>query len=382
MKVLHLYAGNMFGGIERFLITLAKLRHLAPEMEPEYGLCFRGQLWDDLQKENVPVHDLGAVRFSRPWTVLKARRALTKLLSGKRYDVVVCHAAWPHAVFASTVKRFQVRVVTFAHDTWAGRHWVERWAKRTLPDLVLANSHFTLKTVQSLFPSVNNACLYLPVSPISRENQKSLKETVRLELNTSPEHVVPIFCARLEPWKGPHIFIEALAKLKHIPNWTGWLVGGPQTETQSQFFQTLKGMSQELGVYERIRFLGLRKDVENLLLAADFHCQPNTAGEPFGVAFVEALGAGLPLVTSEIGGAIEIVTPDCGILTKSSNASATAEGIARLIETPSERSRLAAHATRRADELCNPSRQINAFCALLKVETAANQDSIELANPK
>ena len=46
--MLHLSAGNLYGGIETFLTTLARMRHLAPGMEPEFGLCFRGRLWDEL----------------------------------------------------------------------------------------------------------------------------------------------------------------------------------------------------------------------------------------------------------------------------------------------------------------------------------------------
>ena len=69
LKVLHLSAGNLYGGIETFLTTLARMRHLAPGMEPEFGLCFRGRLWDELVATGVPVHDFGPVRLSRPWTV-------------------------------------------------------------------------------------------------------------------------------------------------------------------------------------------------------------------------------------------------------------------------------------------------------------------------
>ena len=68
------------------------------------------------------------------------------------------------------------------------------------------------------------------------------------------------------------------------------------------------------GLAERVRFLGERADVPDLLGAADIHCQPNSSPEPFGLAFVEALHAALPVVTSDAGGAREIVTPACGVL--------------------------------------------------------------------
>ncbi|WP_277881514.1 hypothetical protein [Leptolyngbya sp. FACHB-17] len=42
MKILHLYAGNLFGGIETYLVTLAKTQTLMPQMQHEFALCFRG----------------------------------------------------------------------------------------------------------------------------------------------------------------------------------------------------------------------------------------------------------------------------------------------------------------------------------------------------
>ena len=100
MKVLHLSAGNLYGGIETFLTTMARSRHLAPEMEPEFGLCFRGRQWDELDATGVGVHDLGPVRLSRPWTVWRARRRLRRVLAVSGPEVVIAHGCWSHAVFA------------------------------------------------------------------------------------------------------------------------------------------------------------------------------------------------------------------------------------------------------------------------------------------
>ena len=62
MKVLHLTSGNLYGGIETYLLTLARFRHLCPTMEPHFGLCFPGRIRDELTATGVGVHDLGPVR--------------------------------------------------------------------------------------------------------------------------------------------------------------------------------------------------------------------------------------------------------------------------------------------------------------------------------
>ena len=353
MTLLHLYAGNLFGGIERLLITLAKFRSLTPDVVPEFALCFRGQLWNELEAEGVPVHDLGGVRFSRPWTVLAARRNLKRLLAAKKYDAVACHAAWPHAVFASTVKTAGIPLTTFAHDCWQGKHWIERWAARTPPNLVIANSNYTAGFVPNLFPNVRAEVVYLPVPCMDLSRRTEVRTEVRRELNTPNHHVVPIFAARLEAWKGPAILVEALGRLRHRNDWTAWLVGGPQKGNESAFLDQLKRRAAELSIAERVRFLGRRSDVSRLMQAADIHCQPNTGGEPFGLAFVEALSAGLPLVTSDVGAAREIVTPECGLLTPANDPAATAAALDRLMTNADERTAMSSAAPARAAELCD-----------------------------
>jgi len=59
MRVLHIRTGNLYGGVEMLLFTLARYRHLCPDMMPEFGLCFAGRLKRKLIGEGVPSHDLG-----------------------------------------------------------------------------------------------------------------------------------------------------------------------------------------------------------------------------------------------------------------------------------------------------------------------------------
>src|SRR6266511_5672896 len=68
-SVLHVYSGNLYGGIETLLSTLARCGHLEPSMRMEYALCFPGRLRDELRAADAVVHDLGPVQFRYPWTI-------------------------------------------------------------------------------------------------------------------------------------------------------------------------------------------------------------------------------------------------------------------------------------------------------------------------
>ncbi|MFO0810557.1 MAG: glycosyltransferase family 4 protein [Gemmataceae bacterium] len=335
-------------------------------MEPEFGLCFRDRLWDELTATGVPVHDLGPVRFSRPWTVWQARWRLTRLVRQRAFDAIVTHAAWSHAAFASVVRRSNIRLVHWVHDpmTGQGNHF-EEWAARIPPNLAVANSRFTSATVSRIFPGVRTEVVYLPVAPVALDGQDDSRLAVRQELLTSTNDTVILQACRLERWKGHAVLIDALGRLRNLPGWTAWIAGGPQKAGEAEYLAELCRRAGEVGVVDRVRFLGQRSDVHRLMAAVDVLCQPNTGPEPFGIAFVEALYAGKPVVTAAIGGGCEVVDPGCGILVPPNDPTAVAAALGELIADPDRRSALGGAGPERAKSLCDPARQLGRVANLL-----------------
>lgn len=365
MKVLHIYSGNLFGGVETLLITLAKQRHLCPQMEPYFGLCFEGRLADELRATGVDVKLLGQVKTSRPWTVLRARQELRRYLKQENFDVVICHACWCQAIFGAVVKAQSKPLVFWCHDVLNGKHWLEKWAKLVLPDLVIANSNYTLTSVPIVYPKIHSTIFYYPVSPREIINCESVRRKLRVEQDTKDDTVVIIQTSRLERWKGQTLLIDALAQLQDLTNWVCWLAGGAQRPHELEYLKELHAQAQALGISERIRFLGQRWDVPELLAAVDIHCQPNTGGEPFGIAFIEALYSGLPVVTTAIGGGAEIVNDACGRLVEPNNPGALSQALRELICNPEQRAHLGSSSFARASELCDPVQQMHQLHQLL-----------------
>jgi glycosyltransferase involved in cell wall biosynthesis len=169
----------------------------------------------------------------------------------------------------------------------------------------------------------------------------------------------------MEAWKGQRVLIEALGQLRDDPSWECWQVGGAQRPAESRYLDTLEADADRLGVTDRIRFLGHRSDVPSLLASADIFCQPNIDGEAFGISFIEALHARLPVVTSAIGGAMEIVDATCGVLVPPNDASALASALSQLLANRQERERLGQGGPARARALCDPATQMKAIANLL-----------------
>src|SRR5882724_3773600 len=152
MRVLHVHAGNLYGGVETMLITFIRHRNLFTRIEPRFALTFEGRFSDELRSLGAPPQWLGEVRARFPWTVWRARRALAALIARERPAAIVCHSCWSHGLFAAVGRRAGIPLVFWLHGEVDRIGWPERLARRIRPDLVLCNSRFTATSLPRLFP--------------------------------------------------------------------------------------------------------------------------------------------------------------------------------------------------------------------------------------
>src|SRR5712692_1253433 len=359
MRVLHIYRGNLYGGVETLLVTLARHRDLCPSMEPHFAICFQGRLSEELAAVGAKIHFLGNVRVRQPLSVFRARRALRDVLRAQQIDIAVCHSAWPQAIFGPAIRRAKLPLVFWLHNAVNGHHWLQLWAQTTPPDLALCNSRFVQASLPKLYRNAPNQLIYCPVSPIQPRVSDSERQAIRDELNVATQSAVIVQASRMEAWKGHQLLLQALSVLKDVPGWTAWIVGGAQRPDELQYMNGLKKASAALGIGNRVTFLGQRSDVARILAAADIHCQPNTGPEPFGITFVEALYAGIPVVTTAMGGALEIVDDSCGILVPPDDPRALAAALRQLIQDGTLRKQLGAAGPTRGRKLCDPRAQLH-----------------------
>jgi glycosyltransferase involved in cell wall biosynthesis len=257
-------------------------------------------------------------------------------------------------------------LVFWLHNAACGKHWLERWAKWTQPDGVICNSRFTSEALPNLYRKVPTAIVYCPVATSPAAYTPTDRETVRAEFGAAVNATVVIQVGRLEALKGHRVCLEALARLADLPGWVCWQVGGAQRPHEVRYLEALKSTVARLGITNRVRFVGQRSDVPRLLSAADIYCQPNTAPDSFGITFVEALLARLPVVTTALGGAVEIVDDSCGILVPPGDPTVLAASLRRLILDSNLRSRLGAGGSSRAQRLCDPPQQISYLYEFLR----------------
>jgi glycosyltransferase involved in cell wall biosynthesis len=358
MNVLHIGTGNLFGGIERVLVTLAQNASLCVLMKPYFVTCFEGRLTRELEACGALLYHLHEMRGRSAGTILANRRRLRRLQEKLRIDVTVYHSLWSYVLLGIGSRPNEQSVLWF-HDAVQSVNILERLARFQRPGKIVSNSEFTASTISKIYGNASSRVIYYPVSLTSRPHDPHAARELRRSLDTDDNDVVIAQVSRLEPYKGHRLHLASLSKLKDLPNWKLWIVGGAQRPKELAYLEELKKTAAELGISGQVRFLGQRNDAEQLLAAADIHCQPNVGPEPFGLTFVEGLAAGLPVVTTRLGAAKEILAGDHGVLVTPDDPEALANALRRLILNKPLRAELGRKGPARVANLCNPQSRLN-----------------------
>jgi glycosyltransferase involved in cell wall biosynthesis len=352
LRVLHLHSGNMIGGVEAMLSTFAECANLCPELESQFALNFDGAFAARLRSAST-VHLLPQVRLRHVPSIYQSRKQLRFLLQTK-FHVVVAHSSWIQLIYADVVKAAGLPLVFWMHSPFDG-HWLQKLASFQQPHFAICNSRWTSSSMHRCYPHVKSRVIHCPVPPLQTPADRRV---VRASLRTSAEEVVILMASRLQPWKGHRNLLQALARIKSQKPWRVWIAGGPHDSIQAAYLKSLESEAQSLGIQSKVTFLGHRNDIPSLMHASAIYCQPNQQPEPFGVVFVEALQAGVPVVTFSMGGAREILDGNTGVLITPGDLDGLAVALTSLIDHRERRTGLGLAGPARAQALCDPATQM------------------------
>jgi glycosyltransferase involved in cell wall biosynthesis len=357
LRVLHLNAGNMMGGIESLLLTLATHGGESPETDHQFALCFDDTLGARLRALGDQVFLLPQVRLRHLPSIYQSRRRLRMLLEEFRFDIAITHSPWMQLIFGGVIRQHGIPLVFWMHGPCDG-HWLQKLASHVHPDFVICNSQWTRSTLNRLYPQISSTVIYAPVAPSSESFDRA---GTRVSLGIAEHDVAILIAARMEAWKGHLDLLRALSEVSTSTAWKLLIAGEPNTAAESAYFHELQREASAPRLAGRVQFLGFRSDVAALFAASDIYCQPNREPEPFGIVFLEAMQAGVPVITSAMGGAREILNAETAMLIAPGDGKELARALGQLIGDPVGRAQLGKAGTARARELCGPARQMRSL---------------------
>jgi glycosyltransferase involved in cell wall biosynthesis len=148
----------------------------------------------------------------------------------------------------------------------------------------------------------------------------------------------------LAPIKGQDVFVRAAALISARRPEVHFVIIGEDKSPQMSYRQSLENLIADLGVSEVVTMPGWRDDMPAVLSSLTLFVSA-ARSEPFGLAIVEAMAAGLPVVAATSEGALEIIEDGLtGKLVPADEPEALAQAINDLLDDPHERARLGRNA--------------------------------------
>lgn len=347
-RILHVIATMPVGGAENVLLTT--LRRLDPKQYQSVVCCIqdKGVLGAEVEKLGIQLIELHKLQKGG-WDS-SIIDDLVAVIQRENIDLVHGHLYHANLYARFAAKRAKVPSVITVHNTYAKRKWHRQllnwYLARSSAKIIAVSDSIRDDVIQ--FDRVSPDKVVTILNGIDTErSQSSLSQAeARLRLQL-PEHAkVTVTIGRLVEQKGHTILLQALQKLKQQGSSDVYavLVGdGP-------WRQRLQDRAKALGLEKQIRFLGTRTDIGDILRAADLYIMPSL-WEGLGLALLEGMAAGLPVLASRVGGMIEVLGEgQYGYLVPANDVAALAQQLSALLAPGKDLSQMASAAQKRVTD--------------------------------
>ncbi|MXX51974.1 MAG: glycosyltransferase family 4 protein [Chloroflexi bacterium] len=344
------------GGGETDLLTLAGALD-SNRYEPQLLLPADGKLSKRWRAAGWGAHDLpyrGASTWFVPalWARFPVARRMQDLLAEQQIDLAHCdYHTLPF--IAAAARRLDLPVLWTVWGWWFKPKAWQRAFFRSLPAVARSRAiRDGFLGSPPFMPSEQLPVIYAGVD--SERFRPGLDRDLRREMGIADDALVVAMVARFQPVKGHHIF-QALAEkvLTALPR-TRFIVAGDDVfgvaADQRYRKNILERAAEHPTLRDSLQYIGFRADIEAVYAAADVYVCASDF-ESYGIANLEAMACGLPVVSTRRGGPAEtILHGETGYLVDAGDVDALADGVLRLLRDAGLRARMGAAGRRRLRE--------------------------------
>ena len=208
-----------------------------------------------------------------------------------------------------------------------------RWALRVRPDAIVACAHHVARRIEHFLPETSSPqrIHVVPNAVDTARFSPTPRDAAKRRLNAPPDKPLLLIVANLAPHKGQETTLRTVAKLKKRGLALECWIVGEERGGGTRYTEQLRALACDLDVHDRVRMLGFREDVAELLQAADFLLLPSTH-EGLPLTILEAQATKVPVLAAPTAGIPEVVEHDrTGFLIPADDPDGYADCIARLL---------------------------------------------------
>lgn len=353
MVVAHVVLTLDPGGQEFLVIQLAERLQRRGWRSPVITIS-GGALAQDARRLGIETFDLRKGAGFSPATLVR----LARVLRAEGVDIVHTHNMAPLIYGTLSARALGIPTINTRHGRAAlTTHWLI-WR---LADHVVAVSDDARREMlrhNSIAPAKVHVILNgTDVQAFATPTRD--RAAVRASLGIPVDHRLFGIVARLAPEKDHQTLFEAFERVAQAEGAAALLViGGGPLEAD------LRARAGSLGILERVRFLGFRQDIPDLLAALDVFVLSSTM-EGVSLTLLEAMAAGLPVVATRVGGNPEVVAEgETGLLVPPRDARALSEAMLVLLRNPERAAAFGERGRERVRRQFDIEQMVDAYVAL------------------
>jgi glycosyltransferase involved in cell wall biosynthesis len=311
MKITQLMLAKGFGGAERLFVDLVTM--LACLGNDVLAICQAGSEVENILKNNSDIR-IETVRVYSTRDPI-AWRAIAKIIQKHDSDIVQSHLSRGTYLAGKACEKLKKPLVVTLHNYIDLKYY---------------------KNVTKFIPATKDQVDYLNQKGVSEKKIELIPHFSSLNPVVEPifrnDDVLVLGCyGRMVNKKGFHVLLNAFKKHIKKDGKTKLIIGGDGPELES-----LKSLSEKLEVSEHVKFIGWVKDVESFLNTIDVFVLPSL-DEPFGIAVLEAMAMGKPIVATRSQGPREILNNKNAYLSEVNNIDSLFQKLASAARNKTER---------------------------------------------
>jgi glycosyltransferase involved in cell wall biosynthesis len=333
--------GERLGGAEAMLWSF--LRHVdRVRFEPRVIFFEDGGFPRDVASLGIPTSVVETGRLREGRSVARSVRTLAAAMGREEPGVILNWVAKAqlYGGAAARLAGMSDRVVWWQHGVTVG-HWMDRAATALPARAVGCSSSVAARAQAALRPHRPAFVVHPGVEPSLNGSGPGAAP-----LDIPPGRTVIGIVGRLQPWKGQHRLLHALALLRERDlDVHGLIVGGDAYGLSPEYADGLRNLVPELGLQDRVTMTGHVPDVSPYVRAMDVLVSASV-NEPFGIVLLEGMAEAVPVVAVGDAGPLDIVEDGrTGMLVQSPAPELLADALEPLVRDP-ERRRALGHAGR------------------------------------
>lgn len=353
------------GGAELMLIHLLQANRCSGEVDYRIAFLEDGPLVGEAAARGYPAQVFPAGRLRQGHRYLSALIRLGRWMRREKADAVMSWMAKAHLYAGPAAWSAGIPAVWWQHGMPEGGR-LDRLTVRLPAQAVFCCSH-TVRAVQERMRPARSMQVINPAVDLGRFDASRLPSVpeARRSLDLPTDRPVIGMVARLQRWKGVHVFLEAAAHLARTHPEAVFVVVGGTHALEPGYADVLARHVRDGGLGSRVRLVGYQLDTALWMQAMDVVAHASIEPEPFGMVVIEAMALGKLVIASRAGGPLEIVEDGVdGLLTEPGDANALAAAMERgLADTPVNRAMRAAARSKASRYGTDPLAQ-NVACRL------------------